>query len=90
MLTDQLAQTATKTMEESARDELPKGAPGDERNPLRIENVCETVREDATGHGGIRTHTPNTGEGILSPQRLPFRHVATRLKNTSFLTLPES
>lgn len=51
-------------------------AQGDERKPLRIADVCETMRENATGRGGIRTHTPLTREGILSPQCLPFHHAA--------------
>ena len=37
------------------------------RNPLRIAELCESVRDCATGRGGIRTHTPVTQEGILSP-----------------------
>ncbi len=34
----------------------------------RIADLCEPVRENATRRGGIRTHTPVTREGILSPQ----------------------
>jgi integrase/recombinase XerD len=30
----------------------------------------------SSGRGGIRTHTPVTQEGILSPQCLPFHHAA--------------
>lgn len=32
------------------------------------------VRVGAGAGGGTRTHTANTGQGILSPLRLPFRH----------------
>ena len=61
---------------EAVRDDGKTAAQGEERKPLRIADVCETVREDATGRGGIRTHTPVAGEGILSPQCLPFHHAA--------------
>jgi hypothetical protein len=53
-----------------------EGEDGEERKPLRIADVCESVQDDATGRGGIRTHTPVAREGILSPQCLPFHHAA--------------
>jgi hypothetical protein len=47
----------------------------DERNRLRITALDDEVRRGAkgssSGRGGIRTHTPLTGYGILSPVRLP-------------------
>ena len=47
----------------------------DERNRLRITALDDDVRRGAkgssSGRGGIRTHTPLTGYGILSPVRLP-------------------
>src|SRR5260370_40221909 len=61
---------------DAVRDEGQKVTPADERKPLRIAKVCEAVRADANGRGGIRTHTPVTQEGILSPQCLPFHHAA--------------
>src|SRR5262245_17471383 len=54
-------------------------------NPIEL-RTCVKLRDVATGHGGIRTHTPVTGEGILSPQRLPFRHVAKILFSWHLLT----
>src|SRR5262245_13056088 len=51
-------------------------AQGDQPNPLRVADLCETVRKNATGRGGIRTHTPLAEQGILSPQCLPFHHAA--------------
>src|SRR5262245_35726095 len=41
--------------------------------------VCRTgsLRQEFAGEndrGGIRTHTPLTGQGILSPRCLPFHH----------------
>ncbi len=61
---------------DAMRDEDESLAQGEERKPLRIADVCEAVQENATGRGGIRTHTPVTQEGILSPQCLPFHHAA--------------
>src|SRR5262249_24427382 len=61
---------------DNMRDEGKGTGQGEERKPLRIADVCEVVRKDATGRGGIRTHTPVTQEGILSPQCLPFHHAA--------------
>ena len=47
----------------------------DERNLLQIAALDDEVRRGAkgssSGRGGIRTHTPLTGYGILSPVRLP-------------------
>src|SRR5205085_688410 len=37
-------------------------------NSLRIAKLCEPVQEHASGHGGSRTHTRVTPQGILSPQ----------------------
>ena len=46
-----------------------------ERNSLQIAELDDDVRRGAkgssSGRGGIRTHTPLTGYGILSPVRLP-------------------
>lgn len=39
---------------------------------LRIADVCEPMREDATGRGRTRTGTPLAREGILSPLCLPI------------------
>jgi integrase len=50
--------------------------PGNERKPLRIANVCETMPDDASGRGGNRTHTGVAPQGILSPLCLPFHHAA--------------
>ena len=33
--------------------------------------------ENTGAQGGIRTHTPDKGKRILSPLRLPFRHLGT-------------
>jgi hypothetical protein len=43
-------------------------AQGEERKPLRIAAVCETVEENTTGRGRTRTGTNLTVQGILSPQ----------------------
>jgi hypothetical protein len=67
---------------DGVRDEGKTITQGEERKPLRIADICETVRDDATGRGGIRTHTPVAGEGILSPQCLPFHHAAPLLHHT--------
>ena len=61
---------------DTMRDEDDNLAQGEERKPLRIAYVCGTVQKNAIGRGGIRTHTPVTQEGILSPQCLPFHHAA--------------
>lgn len=61
---------------DALRNEDDSATQGDERNPLRIAELGEIVRDDAIGRGGIRTRTPVTGEGILSPQCLPFHHAA--------------
>jgi hypothetical protein len=49
---------------------------GEERKPLRIADVCETMQGDASSRGRIRTGTGVTPQGILSPQCLPFHHAA--------------
>src|ERR1700757_1198222 len=36
------------------------------------------------GRGGIRTHTPLSRQGILSPQCLPFHHAAWRRFQTHY------
>lgn len=51
---------------DAVRDEGDCIAQGDERKPLRIADVCETVRKNASGRGGSRTHTGFTPQGILS------------------------
>jgi integrase len=57
---------------DGVRDDGPGMPLSNERKFLRIADVCETVREDASGLGGIRTHTPINGEGILSlPKVVP-------------------
>ena len=54
----------------------------DERNRLRITALDDDVRSSAkrsnSGRGGIRTHTPLTGYGILSPVRLPVPPLGRR------------
>jgi integrase len=40
--------------------------------------------EESTGRGGTRTRTSVTGQGILSPQRLPFRHSAGHAAGSSY------
>src|SRR5712692_4171845 len=46
------------------------------QSSLRTRETHESVHKDTTwsARGGSRTHTSSTGQGILSPQRLPFRH----------------
>ena len=61
---------------DALRNQGSDGGFGSDRKSLRIANVCEAVPDDATGRGGIRTHTPVAREGILSPQCLPFHHAA--------------
>jgi integrase len=79
------------------RNDTPDGASGcdavpnegdcvaqrEERKPLRIADVREAVRENATSRGRIRTGTGVTPQGILSPQCLPFHHAA-RLDRGNF------
>jgi hypothetical protein len=65
----------------TASDGVRRGATGEKKGPtLRIhgktEEKSDSAREKASGHDGIRTHTPVAREGILSPQCLPFHHVA--------------
>jgi integrase len=44
--------------------------------PVKDTAKHDSAKEKPTGRGGIRTHTPVTQEGILSPQCLPFHHAA--------------
>ena len=51
-----------------------------QRSSLRLADICDEVREDAADNKsmatmGLEPIRPE-GQGILSPQRLPFRHVA--------------
>jgi hypothetical protein len=61
---------------DAVRNALTDNDSSADRKSLRIANVCETVLDDATGRGGIRTHTGIAPQGILSPQCLPFHHAA--------------
>jgi integrase len=67
----------------AVRDEGKGPSHGEEHKPLRIAEICETVREDATSRGRIRTGTGVTPQGILSPQCLPFHHAAVFLRQAS-------
>jgi hypothetical protein len=47
-------------------------------------NAFSALVDLVGARGGSRTHTPCKGQGILSPQRLPFRHPGKALKVNSF------
>src|SRR6266852_5517961 len=52
--------------------------------PLRTRETHKSVHSETTwsARGGSRTHTSSTGQGILSPQRLPFRHPGPAVRFT--------
>ena len=67
---------------DAVRNEGDKAETDEERKPLRIADVYDSVRDDAISRGRTRTGTGITPQGILSPQCLPFHHAAQHLQNT--------
>ena len=49
----------------------------------KIKRNCKANRVKQIGaEGGTRTHTPFAGKRILSPPRLPFRHLGLIIDNS--------
>jgi hypothetical protein len=68
---------------DAVRNEVDCVVQGEERKPLRIADVCDSMPDDATSRGRIRTGTGVTPQGILSPQCLPFHHAAHCFRHAS-------
>lgn len=61
--------TAPKCGEVTSATQMPEKKDVGQAQSIQ-DNYC------TNGHGGTRTHTPVAERGILSPLRLPFRHMA--------------
>ncbi len=68
-----LARNGTKPRE-SVQHDARMAASGEQPEASQNPSKTSENRDETTGRGGSRTRTSVSGQRILSPQRLPFRH----------------